>query len=810
MVRNILVLIVLVAFLFGCDTKRLPDTELSAYVPNNAVWVLKIKNLETLQSESSSNSLLSAFNQASPYQLLNQKNSLLSYLSPTGESVLSLSKRNDSTWDYTLATKQDSLVFVIDSVPNKSIETLTYKGISIQRVSADGAVGFTAIKDSVFVISSSQTQLQSLLENTRPVSAGFNKAFSVLKNNELTSIIRNPTYQFANNEFSELATHTSLDVILSPDGISASGVALAQDTLPRLLSVFQGQIPQQNDLETILPTSARTAVSVTMSDASLLAEKLKQFRRDSADIRKLDLFGSANEFGEIFNENGNAVALKSIDTELTKEALASSISEISTFRDTPLFTFDDGAIFKELFKPFVQTDSVSVVFQLDNFFVFAENNSVAETIISAVKNNATVGKSAAFESASNRISNASSFLTYGMNDGVAPVVKNALQNESFSWDGTVSLKAFPLALLQYRFDRDFAHVHFVCQEHDGAKKSSAGVSELFSKTLDNNVMGMPQFFSNHRSGTKNISVQDITNTLHLFSENGKTLWTKTLEGPILGKIHEVDLLRNGRKQMAFATKNKLHVVDRNGKDVGPFPITFKDGITQPLSVFDYDNNRKYRFAIVQGREILLYDSKGKVVNGFTFRTAKSPIVLPAEHIRMGNKDYVVIAEENGTLHIVSRVGKPRVTVNRKFDFSENPIEREGSSFVVISKDKQKHSIATNGKVTSQTLEVSNDYHFITIGSTKVTMDDNLLRINGKLAELPLGIYTQPQLFVANRNLYIAVTETQEKKVYVFQKNGTLVNGFPVFGSSQVSLSESKGKALLVVKGQDNEIVLFQL
>ena len=149
-------------------------------------------------------------------------------------------------------------------------------------------------------------------------------------------------------------------------------------------------------------------------------------------------------------------------------------------------------------------------------------------------------------------------------------------------------------------------------------------------------------------------------------------------------------------------------------------------------------------------------------------------------------------------------------MNRKFDFSENPIEREGSSFVVISKDKQKHSITTNGKVTSQTLGVSNDYHFITKGSTKVTMDDNLLRINGKLAELPLGIYTQPQLFVANRNLYIAVTETQEKKVYVFQKNGTLVNGFPVFGSSQVSLSESKGKALLVVKGQDNEIVLFQL
>jgi hypothetical protein len=46
----------------------------------------------------------------------------------------------------------------------------------------------------------------------------------------------------------------------------------------------------------------------------------------------------------------------------------------------------------------------------------------------------------------------------------------------------------------------------------------------------------------------------------------------------------------------------MYVVDENGKDVAPFPIKFRDDITQSLAIFDYDNNRKYRFIIKQGKE----------------------------------------------------------------------------------------------------------------------------------------------------------------------------------------------------------------
>ncbi|HBY68477.1 MAG TPA: hypothetical protein DEG69_12435, partial [Flavobacteriaceae bacterium] len=93
-------------------------------------------------------------------------------------------------------------------------------------------------------------------------------------------------------------------------------------------------------------------------------------------------------------------------------------------------------------------------------------------------------------------------------------------------------------------------------------------------------------------------------------------------------------------------------------------------------------------------------------------------------------------------------------LSKKFEFSEIPIEEEENNFVVITKDNKKVSLSQTGKTTTQTLDVSNSYGFVVNGNVKATMDDNLLRINCKLTELPFGIYSQPKIFTVNRNKYI--------------------------------------------------------
>ena len=129
---------------------------------------------------------------------------------------------------------------------------------------------------------------------------------------------------------------------------------------------------------------------------------------------------------------------------------------------------------------------------------------------------------------------------------------------------TVSFKKYPIAILQFNYDRDFAHVNFVCKEtrFSSSNTLKGKVIQINSIQLENELLNDPTFFSNHRTGGKDIVVQDVTNKLYFISSGGKILWTKKLKNPILGKVKEVDLLRNGKKQLAFTTKNNFYIFFR--------------------------------------------------------------------------------------------------------------------------------------------------------------------------------------------------------------------------------------------------------
>jgi hypothetical protein len=153
-----------------------------------------------------------------------------------------------------------------------------------------------------------------------------------------------------------------------------------------------------------------------------------------------------------------------------------------------------------------------------------------------------------------------------------------------------------------------------------------------------------------------------------------------------------------------------------------------------------------------------------------------------------------------------------VTPKSTFEFSDNPLEQEGDNFVVITADKKKISIDESGSIAAVPLDVTDSYWFTVEGNTKATLDDNLLRINGQLVELPYDLYESPKIFTVNRKVYISVTGQQENKVYLFDRSGKAIPGFPVFGSSAVDLGDSdrNGKPELLVRGGPRELVLYQI
>ncbi|MCZ4317378.1 hypothetical protein O4H26_00065 [Aequorivita viscosa] len=804
----LLLLAIMFLGIFGsCDKTPSKTGTLMDFVPENASLVFKISKLENLQADIEASSLLSKFEKTAPYSFFTEKTALFKNLQPTSQSLLCINEMNDSVSAFTFISKHSKNLFQLDSIKNKTVETLQIDKQAFQRITIDKQIAYSAIIDSVFVVSSSQQILQDILKGKTERDATFKKVFNLPSSNGFTALVRGNKIAANDATKIDFTSWSALDVAIAPESFTATGITLATDSLPQLLNVFEGQSPQYNHLAAIVPTDALGALSFTFNDAETFQNKLRLFRGEKNTTKTTGIFGSVSEVGSIQLKNETAIFIKSIDASLTTDALARFVSAKSMFREIEISSFSEPQLFQKTFSPFINSEKANYVFQLENFFVFTESESTAEQLISSFQNNATLKNTSYFENTAQDLSTASSLLIFKMQGEFSEPIASFFNSKSRVGIKNISFDKFPLAALQFSFDRNFAHLTLSCREAGASTKSvSGGVSEKFNIKLESPILGNPQLVEG-KNGSNNVVVQDIGNKLYFISENGKILWTKNLGTGIFGKVEEVEI--SGGKQIAFVTQDGFYIIDRNGKDVKGFPIKFKDKITQPLSVFDYDNNRNYRFVVVQGKEVLMYDKNGKIVKGFGFSKTKSEIVQSPVHIRMSNKDYIVIAEENGKLNILSRVGKTRVSVSKNFKFSEIPIVEEDNYFVVITTENTKERISQDGKISSQKLDVSSNYWFTILNRTKVTKDDNLLRIDGKLIELPLGLYTHPQLFKINRNIYITITETQEKKVYVFDKNGKLLNGFPVYGTSAASMAEGSATGL-VVKGEANSVVFYSV
>ena len=803
------VLFILISYLvISCNPAPTKARSISDFIPENAKIIFKIEDLSTLSSDIKNSSLISKFKDEKPYKFFSENN-FLKFLHPTSKSIICISK-NETNSEITFLTKLTDGLFVTDSITNSSVETISYKKQSLKQVTVNDQLLYTTIKDSVFIASSSQEIIQQLLENKTLKDPFFNKIYTIKNTQDLTAIF--PVNEIAINEslLFNFGSWAAMDVAILPDALTASGVVLANDSVPQLISVFKGLLPQRNDIAKVTPLDANGVVSITFDDFEIFKNNLQKFRGiKNTNTDEALLFEGITEVGKISLPQGNVIAIKSIDTEITSSILEDFSSPKESFKNVLISEFNKPNLFVNNFVTFTQKTIPKFVFKLDDFFIFSETEVLAQQIINSFLSNNCLSKTHYYQEAITQLSDESSLLIIKMNGNYSEAISNLLNTEI----SDISFKKYPLAVLQFSYDRNFAHVNLVCKEAVTSTQQikTGKVSQIASVQLENKVLSDPVFFSNHRTGGKDIVVQDVTNKLYFISASGKILWTKKLKSPILGSVKEVDILRNGKKQLAFTTRNNFFILDRTGKVVAPFPIKFNDKITQPLSVFDYDNNRKYRFIITQGKEILMLNSKGKTVKGFKFKKTKTNIVFSPQHFRISGKDYIVIAEENGKLNILSRVGKSRVKISKTFDFSKIPPTIEAKKIVIISKDDTKNSIGIDGKISSKKLNVTS-YQFTVRGKTKVTLDDNLMRVNGVLVELPFGIYTAPKISVIHRKTYISITETQENKIYVFNNTGTLLPGLPVFGTSSLNLGDANKnkKVNFVVKGGDKEILLYEM
>ena len=57
---------------------------------------------------------------------------------------------------------------------------------------------------------------------------------------------------------------------------------------------------------------------------------------------------------------------------------------------------------------------------------------------------------------------------------------------------------------------------------------------------------------------------------------------------------------------------------------------------------------------------------------------------------------------------------------------------------------------------------------------------------------------------------ISTTNKNENKLYVFDKEGSLILNFPIFGSGESDITTINNKNLIVVRGDKNEILAYKI
>lgn len=808
--KNIWLLIVLCILILSCGSDKKTASDLYSYIPENSAVVIKTNSLESLKSAVNTNTLIQELLNYSQIQDFNKKLEPISFLRPEHECYVALSKDNNDSLEISFITNFRTSVFDQDSIPNLISESFTSKNKSITRLNINNTVYYSSITDSILFISNrlkliedsfNQKTIASDAEQLLKIS-NENKSVSVLIDLKQTAF-KPLLFKDSNLNASQVSNYLLLDGDISQNDIVLNGITKATDSTQSLINIFQHNIPQENKIASVVPFDSDYFISFTFNDVKTFENQLSKHTSLEYSTQDLQPFETVIEAGFVEKDDKRAIILQSIDATRTLENLSQNIH--TTFRSVDIFNWESTDQINNLFSPLIPETTISYYANLEDFFVLTEDIEFLETIISNFQNNTTLSEATHFEDMMEHLSDESSLFIYANDKDL-----NTLLNLNFNDDKNLKISDYKTSAIQYIYDTDFAHVNAIFKTNK-SKASNNAVTEDLNITLDAAILNKPQLVSNHTNNQKDVIVQDINNNLYLISNQGKIFWKKQLDGEILGEIEQIDMYKNGRLQLAFTTQNKLYVLDRNGKNVSPFPLKFNDQITQPLSVFDYDNKRNYRLLLTQGKNVLMYDQKGNIVSGFKYKSAKDVISTQPKHFRISRKDYIVFADGN-TLEILDRVGKQRIKVKEAIDFSGNEIYLYKNNFTTSNSSGELLEINQKGTVTHKNLNLSEKHSIVTTSKTLVALSDNKLTIKTKTINLDFGDYTAPKIFYIYDKIYVTVTDLQANKVYIFDSQAKLINNFPVYGNSSIEMDDiDNDKSIeVIVKGDDNSIIIYEI
>lgn len=795
---------------FGSETKQ---GKLIDFIPSKSVLILESENLsESIKGLTSTP--LYENNAALPmFKAIENSFTFTEYFQKDTKTFLAVTPIGERELATSLVIEDRFLK--LDSVQLQKQNRIDYAGKIISEFKLKNSVFYTTVIDKIRIASESKLIIENVIRannNQFKFDDAFYKAHKAATGETSLFINLEDAEYLYKNQLNTLHTKSlkglgkwlSVDVEVSKGSYRWSGAIVSEKSSGKL-TLFDGTSPSAFRLHEVTPVNATGFLSLSFSEFSKLQDNRKKQGFEASSPFKF-MFKSSKEVGAIELENGALVYdMLSTKVSATLDSLAPMILEKTNFRNQTIYSFEPANVFAD-FSPLLSNHKFSVFTTFDSHFLFAKDQEVLESMIVNIDNRSVLSESSSFQNTLSKMSTSAHMVWGGQLNAIIDKLEKSATSEFASNFKNFETDGYGSMIMQATKEDNFAFVNGIISKNKSETKSGEAIQVKRVK-LENTITSKPIYFTNWRTRQKDIVVQDETHTLHLIGKDGNAIWKKTLDSRIVGDILSLDIYRNTRIQMAFTTQNKLYVLDKNGNTVDPFPLDFRDFITEGLTIFDYDNNGKYRFVIVQDNEVLMFNKEGKLIKGFDYKPQGNIKRIP-KHVRIDRKDYILVENESG-LRILSRTGEERVKPAQKISTSGNPWGMHKSSFVGTNAEGDLVEIKQNGKVESTEMDLSEN-HFITVSPKHiVTFSENKLTINGVSKTLDYGLYLKPQIHEQANRTFFSIVDQQASKVYLFDDQAELVSGFPVFGNSQIDLDLEVPKELnFITKGDDNAVLIY--
>lgn len=790
--KYVSILALFVLSFVSCKKDTIKQSTLIDFIPNNPSVIISASSINDLSEQLDQNDLIQQFNNTNTYKELQQQFSFCKTIKSNNELLISYATVGKKL-EFLLSIKEnkDAIIVETEGTPE------TYNNVSYNKLK--GQKAYTTYIDSTLIVSSSEILLENLIRN---------KEDNIRYNNE--SLLKlyqtsapNKTTIFINNEKKPkfLSQLLPLSFLSNKDWMSLeldnssnfffNGTVTSNHVTHDFATNLIGTHTEESDADKIIPSNFTNYTAFGFESIANFDSQFENFN---------DLIDNCSEIISANNQNDYLYAFKLLNTDISENLILSS-----AYRNVDIYKNEHYKIPTSIARK--QPEYACLI---DDFLVLSNTTDGIQNCIAHYQNKTTLKNLNYFKEQSATLLNESHIINSIKTSNLIKDLSSIIEDESIT---KVKLQGYPLLTHQITYEDHYIHFNSVINKAS-KQKSTASISQVANITLEADIATTPTWVKNHKTNEQEIAVQDVNNKLYLISNKGTILWEKQLNGKIQGTIHQVDLYKNKKLQLAFTTDNEFMVLDRNGKLVKPFHKKFNDGNLAPLSVFDYDNNRNYRFLITQGSKLSMYNNKFEFVKGFKFNKASSNIITSPQHIRIGSKDYIVVTEANGKLHILDRKGKTRTKVKSNFAFDNaTPILKKKNSLIFKDKENTINTVnIATGKVDKTNILQGSTTYFNNRGNIQVKLEDHKLTINKHTIELDYGNYTAPEIFYLNKKYYITTTDVDTQKVFAFDSNAKTLPKFPIYGQSKISLCnmDKDAKLEFAVQGDTNAILIYKM